>query len=113
MDEKTTNITGVIVECSIPTAAFKDVIGETMQGWLKRYGRVKVTVRENHNHDLVPLDLEFDYFMLVPGTLWNATFDYRAVVRGGPEDRIGQSVEGQINMEAPASSSHYGVLHAV
>jgi hypothetical protein len=111
MGEETTNITGVIVECGIPTEAFKDVIGETMPNWLERYGKVKVTVRENHNHDLVPLDLELDYFMLVPGTTWNASFDYRGQVRGGSMD--GQRVEGQINMEAPASSSHYGVLHAV
>ena len=110
MSEETTNITGVIVEQSIPTDAFKDVIGETMQGWLERYGKVKVTVRENHNHDLVPLELQFDYFMLVPGTLWNATFDYRGSVCGGPMD--GQRVEGQIDMEAPANSSSYGVLRA-
>jgi hypothetical protein len=113
MGDEATNITGVIVECSIPTDAFKDVIGKTMQNWLDRYGKVKVTVRENHNHDSVPLELELDYFMLVPGTLWNATFDYRAIVRGGPEDRIGQRVEGKIDMEAPANSSYYGVLHAV
>lgn len=110
MSDKTTNITGVIIEHHVPDEAFKDYIGQTMGNWLKQYGLVKVTVREHHNHDLVPLELELDYISLEPDTLWNGTFDYRAVVRGGPEDRIGQRVNGQLVLRSHSEYA-WGDMH--
>lgn len=110
MGDKTTNINGVLTEHSISVEAFKDTIGETMHNWLEKYGRVKVTVRENHNHDLIDLELQLDYLMLVPGKLWTDTFDYRGKVCGGEMD--GQLVEGEFMIMNPRFST-CGVLHPV
>jgi hypothetical protein len=96
-----TNITGVILEHGVPDEAFKDFIGKDTMAWVKEYGTdVRVVVRENHGHERIELILQLTYIMLVPDG-WNRKFDYHAVVRGGPEDRIGHHIEGGIEMTKP------------
>ncbi len=109
--EETTNITGVIMEHSVSDVTFKDVIGRSMPDWLNKHGKVTVTVRENGDHNLVVLELELTDIRLLTEDGWNNSFSYRAIVRGGPRDRIGQTVDGKIIMQSAGGTS-FGNLHA-
>jgi anti-sigma factor ChrR (cupin superfamily) len=104
-----TNITGVILEHGVTDEAFKDLIGKSMHDWLAEHAQsVKVVVRENYDHERVELALQLVCITLVPDG-WNDSFDYRAIVRGGPEDRVGHYIEGQLKM-TESGRKHLGYV---
>jgi hypothetical protein len=111
MGKETTNITGVILEHSVSDEAFKDLIGKCVPAWLDEYGKdVRLVVRENYYGNSVELTVELNYIMLATDG-WNQTFEYRAIVRGGPEDRIGHWIDGKIMMTG-SGHKFLGLVHA-
>jgi hypothetical protein len=100
MDEKTTNITGVIVDHSLSSRMLGRYIGNTTADWLERYGEITVVALIGEHRVSITFELQLEHIELVTDAdvTRHDTFDYRASIRSDPGAKrlIGQRVEGRL-----------------
>jgi len=106
MDATSTNLTGVIVECGIDNEDLKDLVGKSLPQWLGEHGRTTMVVRENGDHNLVPISVRLTHLELVNDG-WNHRFNFRGSTH---VDGVEHGVDGHLMMRGITASSHRGMI---
>lgn len=106
MDATSTNLTGVIVECGIDNDDLRDFVGKSLPLWLSEHGTTTMVVRENGNHELVPIQVRLTYLELVNDG-WNDRFNFRGSTH---VDDVERGVHGHLRMRGITASSNRGMI---
>jgi hypothetical protein len=106
MDATSTNLTGVIVECGIDNDDLRDFVGKSLPQWLSEHSKTTMVVRENGDHELVPIEVHLTHLELVNDG-WNHRFNFRGTTH---VDGVERGVHGHLMMRGITASSNRGVI---